>query len=196
MSQVVSVIAAFGTFHLGDGYTEKLVLGKGRALVIDNTETPPKITVNGQATTPLSVAYHMAVTMIPNPNNPIPANTIIPFTTVTSSVGGISENAGGFQIEELGMYEVTWQVPVVGACQTELWVISGSTADGGPGRIARTTTGRSAANTQVMGRTLVQVTALNTRLGVYNGASGSITLLQNAGGSQPSAASLTVRRVY
>jgi hypothetical protein len=125
------------------------------------------------------------------------AATVAPGTPVSFPQNGPSDGTAAiarvtattFQLGAIGTYQVSFEVPVNEAGQLEL-VINGVA-------LPYTVVGRATGTSQIVGESLVTTTLPNSFLQVWNPAGNpvSLTISQNAGGSNPVSASLIIHRL-
>lgn len=107
-----------------------------------------------------------------------------------SSGTGLIARTGAdtFNLAEIGVYQVFFQVSVTEAGQLTL------TLNGVP--LAYTVVGRATGTSQIIGMALVQTTVINSILTVRNDSSGSaLTITPLAGGTSPVSAHLVITRI-
>jgi hypothetical protein len=94
-----------------------------------------------------------------------------------------------FDLATIGVYQVSFQVPVTEAGQLEL-TLNGTA-------LPYTVVGRATGTSQITETTLVQTTATDSLLSVQNpsGNSTALTITPLAGGTQPVAATLLIELV-
>lgn len=104
--------------------------------------------------------------------------------STSASISRISATA--FNLAEVGVYKVSFQVPVTEAGQMVL------TLDGT--EVAYTVTGRATGTTSIVGTVLVQVLAAGSVLTLRNPSANAITysVTPSAGGASPSSATLLI----
>jgi hypothetical protein len=108
-----------------------------------------------------------------------------------SSGSGLIARLGpdSFNLAEIGVYEVTFQVSVTEAGQL---ILTLNGAD-----LAYTVVGRATGTSQIVGVALVQTTTINSILTVRNpaGNSTALTITPLAGGTRPVSAHLVITRI-
>ena len=114
----------------------------------------------------------------------------------TSYTTGITNGVTEFTLPLVGIYELTWQVPVDQEGQLEIWLDEGSGATG----LAYTVVGRRTGNTQIVGNTLVETTVANAVVSVRNPNEEALIIPpydRSGGPSQglPMSASITIKRI-
>jgi hypothetical protein len=117
----------------------------------------------------------------------IAANAPILFPQNGPSTGAATALGGGqFNLLRAGTYEINWQASITEAGQLQL-------AIGGVG-LADTVVGRAMGTTQIVGSTIITVTA-NSQLSVINpaGNSPALTLTVSAGGTHAVSATLSIK---
>ena len=107
----------------------------------------------------------------------------------TSGADIARTSASTFNLAAIGVYHVTFQVPVTEAGQLIL------TLDGAD--LAYTVVGRQTGATQITGDALVQTTTIDSVVAVANpsGNLGALTITPIAGGARPASASLIIERI-
>lgn len=111
-----------------------------------------------------------------------------------SSGTGLIARTGAdtFNLAEIGVYEVLFQVSVTEPGQLVLTLDSG----GGPVVLSYTVAGRATGTSQIVGMALVQTTVINSILTVRNNSSASaLTITPLAGGTAPVSAHLVITRI-
>ncbi|MFC7064243.1 collagen-like protein [Halobacillus seohaensis] len=112
-----------------------------------------------------------------------------------SSSGGEISRAGAdtFNLADIGIYQVFFQVSVTEAGQLVLTLDSG----GGTVELAYTVVGRATGTSQLVGMALVETTVINSILTVRNPAANStaLTITPLAGGAVPVSAHLVITRI-
>lgn len=98
-----------------------------------------------------------------------------------------------FNLTEIGVYQVLFQVSVDEAGQLVLTLDSG----GGGAQLAYTVVGRATGTSQIIGMAFIQTTAVNSILSVSNpaGNSTALTITPLAGGAHPVSAHLMITRI-
>lgn len=100
-----------------------------------------------------------------------------------------------FNLINVGVYLITWQISVDEAAQTTLWADS-TGAFAPASRVIDSCVGRATGTNQIVGNTLLVVSAVNTQIRIYNDASAAaLTVTPIAGGTQDVSASITICRV-
>jgi hypothetical protein len=131
------------------------------------------------------------------PNN---AATVAPGTDVSfpqdgpTSVSAIVRiSASTFNLANIGIYQVMFQVSVTEAGQLVLTLDSGA----GSLELPYTVVGRATTTSQIVGMALVQTTVNNSILTVRNPASEStaLTITPLAGGTEPVSAHLVIMQI-
>lgn len=119
----------------------------------------------------------------------IAPGSAIPFPNNGPTNGITRVNDTDFELDAIGVYEVTWQVSVTEAGQLVLGL------DGV--EQPQTVVGRSAGSSQIVGDVLIQTTAVGTVLTVRNpsGNAVALTVTPLAGGTQPVTGSLVIKRI-
>ena len=104
-------------------------------------------------------------------------------TTITRST------ASSFNLANIGVYEVSFQVSVTEAGQ---FILTLNGAD-----LAYTVVGRATGTSQIVGTALVQTTVINSILTVRNpaGNATALTITPLAGGTRPVSAHLVIKQV-
>jgi hypothetical protein len=123
------------------------------------------------------------------------AATVAPGTDVDfpqdgpTSTGISRTGPNTFDLEAIGTYRVTYNVPVTEAGQLLLTL---NDAD-----LAYTVTGRATGTTLISGESLVQTTVINSLLTVRNpaGSSTALTITPLAGGTRPASATLVIEQL-
>jgi hypothetical protein len=131
----------------------------------------------------------------PDNSDPIEQYSAVEFPH-TSVATGITNNTTEFELPEIGVYEITWQVPVDQEGQLELWLDGGAGATG----LASTVVGRRTGNTQIVGNTIIQTTTANSLLSVRNPNPEALIIppYERAGEpgiGLPVSASITIKRI-
>lgn len=111
-----------------------------------------------------------------------------------TSAGGVIARTGPntFNLAEIGVYEVLFQVSVTEPGQLVLTLDSG----GGPVVLSYTVAGRATGTSQIVGMALVQTTVVNSVLTVRNNSSAAaLTITPLAGGTAPVSAHLIITRI-
>jgi hypothetical protein len=103
--------------------------------------------------------------------------------------GIVRTSAFQFNLPEIGVYEVNWQVSVDEAGQLELWL--------GSSIIPGTTVGRATGTSQLVGSTLIATSVINSILSVRNpsGNPSALTITPLAGGASAVSATLTIKKL-
>ncbi len=125
------------------------------------------------------------------------AATVAPGTDVSFPQDGPNSGSGGitrtgpssFNLSEIGIYQVLFQVSVDEAGQLIL------TLDGAD--LAYTVVGRATGTSQIIGLALVETTSINAILTVRNpaGNAAALTITPLAGGTRPVSAHLVITRL-
>ena len=124
------------------------------------------------------------------------AETVAPGTDVsfpqdgpTSGAGIVRTDDSTFNLTEIGIYQVLFQVSVTEAGQLIL------TLDGAD--LAYTVVGRATGTSQIVGMALVETTTINSLLTVRNpaGNAAALTITPLAGGTRPVSAHLVITRL-
>jgi hypothetical protein len=125
------------------------------------------------------------------------AATVAPGTDVsfpqdgpTSGTGGITRTGpSSFNLSEIGVYQVLFQVSVSEAGQL---ILTLNGAD-----LAYTVVGRATGTSQIIGMALVETTSVDSILTVRNpaGNSTALTITPLAGGTRPVSAHLVITRL-
>lgn len=121
-------------------------------------------------------------------------NVDFPNDGPSSGTGLIARTgADTFNLAEIGVYEVLFQVSVTEAGQLVITLDSG----GGSIELPYTVVGRATGTSQIVGMDLVQTTVINSILTVSNPASEStaLTITPLAGGTEPVSAHLIIKRI-
>lgn len=111
----------------------------------------------------------------------------------TSGIGIIRTGAGTFNLADIGVYQIFFQVSVTEAGQLVLTLDSGAGAQ----ELAYTVVGRATGTSQIIGMALVQTSVINSILTVSNpvGESTALTITPLAGGIDPVSAHLVITRI-
>ncbi len=134
--------------------------------------------------------------MPPNNASTVAAGSDVQFPEDGPSSGsGLIARTGAstFNLADIGVYQVMFQVSVDEAGQLVLTLDSG----GGPIELAYTVVGRATGTSQLVGIAIVQTSVINSILTVRNPASEStaLTITPLAGGTDPVSAHLTIIRI-
>lgn len=126
----------------------------------------------------------------------VAAGTDVDFPNDGPSSGtGLIARTGAdtFNLAEIGVYQVMFQVSVTEAGQLVLTLDSG----GGAIELAYTVVGRATGTSQIVGMALVETTVINSILTVRNpaGESTALTITPLAGGTLPVSAHLVITRI-
>jgi len=123
----------------------------------------------------------------------IGADVSFPQDGPTSGSAIARTGASTFNLANIGVYQVLFQVSVTEAGQLVLTLDSGA----GSSELAYTVVGRATGTSQIVGMALVQTTVSNSILTVRNPASGStaLTITPLAGGTEPVSAHLVITQI-
>ncbi len=108
----------------------------------------------------------------------------------TTAAGAVTRlSASSFVLTDIGVYRVSFQVPVTEAGQLVV------TIDGV--ELASTVTGRFTGTTPIIGTVLVETTVVNSVLTLRNPAGSSLAfqVTPMSGGTSPSSATLLIERI-
>ena len=111
----------------------------------------------------------------------------------------LSISSNSFELANIGVYEVSWQVSVSEPGQLVLHVDAGSVTAtlNGSNEILSTACGRATGTSQLSNVVLIQTTAINTAISVRNpaGNAAALTITPIAGGTLSVSATLVIKRL-
>lgn len=197
-----------GNLHLAArpptaGGATSVTFGKsGNQLTIDNSSTPPAVRLGGGTLSTSAAEFYDLFAS----DTAVPLNGDLSFPGVGPASLTIVRSSGNTQFQlpsnyALGLapvYDISWQATVSEPCQLGLYCHSGEIDTvTGPGPLLGTIVGRESNVDLIIGRALIRVQQPDvvTRISVRNYSVGAITLVGNAGGVQPTAATLIIRRL-
>jgi hypothetical protein len=131
--------------------------------------------------------------MPPNNAATVAVGGAVQFPQDGASSGILRVSASAFNLPQIGVYEVSWQVSVSEAGQLVLALDSGM----GPVDLAHTVCGRATGTSQITNHVVITTTVANSSVSVLNpaGNSTALTITPLAGGTRPVSASLVIKQL-